>query len=129
MFKETRIPLKNIIENFQESDYLDEAYILIAKTYLHEGSLKKAIEILNEGLKKLEDKEIAPLLYFKAEIYCEFKDEEALELYLESVNLIYNDKEKIKILEKGRECAIRLNKYQEAEMFENLINELRVPKE
>ena len=85
--------------------------------------------ILNEGLKTLEDNEIAPLLHFKAEIYCEFRDEEALELYLESATLTYDNKEKIKILEKGRECAIRLNKYQKAEMFEDLIDELKIPRE
>lgn len=129
LFKEARITLEDIIENFGESEYLDEAYLLIAKTYLQEGSFKKAIGILNEGLKKLEEKETAPLLFFKAEMYCEFKDEEALELYLESVTLTYDNKEKIKILEKGRECAIRLNKYQKAEMFEDLIDELKIPKE
>lgn len=129
LFKEARIPLGNIIENFKESEYLAEAYLLTAKTYMNEGSLKKAIEILNEGLKILKDNEIAPLLYFKAEIYCEFKDEEALDLYLESVNLTYNNKEKIKILEAGRKCAVRLNKYDEIETFEDLINELKSVKE
>jgi len=129
LFKEARIPLKNIIDNFQGSEYLDEAYLLIAKTYMHDGSLKKAIEILNEGLAKLEHKEIGPLLSFKAEIYCEFKDEEALDLYLESVKLTYDNKRKIKILENGRKCAIRLNRYDKAEMFEDLINELKFPKE
>jgi tetratricopeptide (TPR) repeat protein len=129
LFKEARIPLEDIIENFQESEYLDEAYLLIAKTYLHEGSFKKAIEISNEGLKRLEDKETAPLLYFKAEIYCEFKDEEALELYLKSANLTYNNNKKIKILEEGRTCAIRLNKYDKVEFFEDLINELKYAKD
>jgi tetratricopeptide (TPR) repeat protein len=129
LFKEARIPLENIIENFKESEYLAEAYLLTAKTYLSEGSLKKAIEVSNEGLKNLEDKEIAPLLYFKAEIYCEFKDEEALELYLESANSTYNNNEKIKILEAGRKCAIRLNKYDRIEPFEDLINELKSAKE
>lgn len=128
-FKEARIPLKDIIDNFQASEYLDEAYLLIAKTYMHDGSLKKAIEILNEGLAKLENKEIGPLLSFKAEIYCEFKDEEALDLYLESFKLTYDNKKKIKILENGRKCAIRLNRYDKAEMFEDLINELKFPKE
>ncbi len=129
LFKEARIPLENIIENFKESEYLDESYLLTAKTYLNEGSLKKAIEILNEGMQNLKDNEIAPLLYFKAEIYCEFKDEEALDLYLESANLTYNNKEKIKILEAGRKCAIRLNKYDKIEPFEDLINELKSVKE
>jgi tetratricopeptide (TPR) repeat protein len=129
LFKEARIPLEDIIKNFQESNYVDEAYLLTAKTYLQEGSLKKAIEILNEGLEKLEDKEPAPLLYFKAEIYCEIKDEEALELYLESANLTYNNKEKIKILEEGRKCAIRLNKYDRIGTFEDLINNLKTAKE
>jgi len=129
LFKEARIPLKNIIDNFQGSEYLDEAYLLTAKTYMNDGSLKKAIEILNEGLTKLENKRIGDLLSFKAEIYCEFKDEEALELYLESVKLTSDYQKKIKILEKGRKCAIRLNKYHKAEMFEDLINELKSIKE
>jgi len=129
LFKEARIPLKNIIDNFQGSEYLDEAYLLTAKTYMNDGSLKKAIEILNEGLTKLENKRIGDLLSFKAEIYCEFKDEEALELYLESVKLTSDYQKKIKILEKGRKCAIRLNKYHKAEMFEDLINELKSTKE
>jgi len=129
LFKEARIPLKNIIDNFQGSEYLDEAYLLTAKTYMNDGSLKKAIEILNEGLTKLENKKIGDLLSFKAEIYCEFKDEEALELYLESVKLTSDYQKKIKILEKGRKCAIRLNKYHKAEMFEDLINELKSIKE
>jgi len=96
---------------------------------MNDGSLKKAIEILNEGLTKLENKRIGDLLSFKAEIYCEFKDEEALELYLESVKLTSDYQKKIKILEKGRKCAIRLNKYHKAEMFEDLINELKSTKE
>jgi tetratricopeptide (TPR) repeat protein len=129
LFKEARIPLENIIENFKESEYLDEAYLYIAKTYLQEGSLNKAIEILNEGLKKLEDKETAQLLHFKAEIYCEFKDEEAFQLYQKSANLTYNNKEKIKVLENGRKCAIRLNKYDIAETFEDLLNKLKSAKE
>lgn len=129
LFKEARIPLENIIENFNESEYLDEAYLLIAKTYLNEGSLNKAIEILDEGLKELEEKETAPILHFKAEIYCEFKDEEAFELYLKSANLTSNNKEKIKILEDGRDCAVRLNKYDKAKTFEDLINELKSTKE
>ncbi len=129
LFKEARIPLENIIENFKESEYLDDAYLLVAKTYLQEGSLKKAIEISNEGLEKLKNKETAPLLFFKAEIYCEFKDEEALDLYLESADLTYGNKEKIKILEEGRKCAIRLNKYYKAENFEDIINELKSAKE
>jgi tetratricopeptide (TPR) repeat protein len=129
LFKEARIPLNNIIENFKESEYLDGAYLYIAKTYLNEGALNKAIEILNEGLKNLEDEEIAPLLHFKAEIYCEFKDEEAFELYQKSADLTYDNKEKIKIFEDGRKCAIRLNKYDIAETFEDQINELRTSKE
>ncbi len=128
-FKEARIPLKNIIENFQGSEYLDEAYLLIAKTYMNEGSFKKAIEILDEGLKNLKKNETGPLLSFKAEIYCEFKDEESLDLYLESVQLTYDHQNKIKILENGRKCAIRLNRYDKAEMFEDLINEIRSSKE
>lgn len=129
LFKEARIPLKDIIENFKDSEYLDEAYLFMAKTYLEEGSLNKAIEILNEGIKKLEDREIADLLHFKAEIYCEFKDEEAFQLYQKSAKLTYNLKEKIKILENGRKCAIRLNKYEIAENFEDLLNEIRSGKE
>ena len=129
LFKEARIPLENIIEKFKESEYLDDAYLLIARTYLQEGSLKKAIEISNDAVEKLDSIETAPILYFKAEIYCEFKDEEALDLYLKSANLTYDNKEKIKILEEGRKCAIRLNKYYRAENFENLIHELRSVKE
>ena len=129
LFKEARIPLNNIIENFDDSEYLDKAYLLIAKTYLQEGSLKKAIEILNKGLEILNDKKSSSLLHFKAEIYCEFKDEEALDLYQISANLSYENKEKIKILEDGRKCAIRLNKYDIAETFEYQINELRTSKE
>ncbi|MEJ2568127.1 MAG: tetratricopeptide repeat protein, partial [candidate division WOR-3 bacterium] len=73
LFKEARIPLNNIIENFDDSEYLDKAYLLIAKTYLQEGSLKKAIEILNKGLEILDDKKSSSLLHFKAEIYCGIK--------------------------------------------------------
>ena len=91
--------------------------------------LKKAIEISNDALEKLDSTETAPILYFKAEIYCEFKDEEALDLYLESANSTYDNKEKIKILEEGRKCAIRLNKYYRAENFEDLIHELKSAKE
>ena len=129
LFKEARIPLNNIIENFDDSEYLDKAYLLIAKTYLQEGSLKKAIEILNKGLEILDDKKSSSLLHFKAEIYCEFKDEEALDLYQRSANSTYDNKEKIKILEDGRKCAIRLNKYGIAETFEDQINKLRTSKE
>jgi len=129
LFNEARIPLNNIIENFNNSEYLDEAYLLVAKTHFQAGSLKKAIEILNQGLETLEDKKSAPLLHFKAEIYCEFKDEEAFDLYQKSANLTYDNKEKIKILEDGRKCAIRFNKYEIAETFEYQINELRTSKE
>jgi len=128
LFKEARIPLQNIIKNFETSEFLDRAYLLIAKTYMHEGSLKKTIEILDEGLKKLEKSKTGPLLLFKAEIYSEFKDEEALELYLESYKLTYDNNKKLKILEDGRKCAIKLNKYDKAETFENLINELKSKK-
>ncbi len=129
LFKEARIPLNDIIENFNDSEYSDKAYLLLAKTYLHEGSLKKAIEIINEGLNKLNEKETASLLHFKAGIYCEFKDEEAFDLYQKSANLTFDNKEKIKVLEDGRKCAIRLNKYDTAESFENLLNELKSAKE
>jgi tetratricopeptide (TPR) repeat protein len=129
LLKESRIPLENIIENFPKSDYIEEAYLLLAKTYLEDGSLKKAIEVLDKGLKNLGNKDISALLSFKADIYCEINDEEALDLYLESANNTSDNKNKIETLEKGRECAIRLNKYQKAELFEDLINKLKSPEE
>ncbi len=129
LLKETRIPLENIIENFPKSDYIDEAYLLLAKTYMQDGSLKRAIEVLDKGLKNLGNKEIWTLLSFKADIYCEINDEEALDLYLESANGTSDNKNKIETLEKGRECAMRLNKYEKAELFENLINKLKSPEE
>ena len=125
LYKEARIPLQNIISDFESSEYLDKAYLLIAKTYMHEGSLKKTIEILDEGLKKLEENKTGPILAFKAEIYSEFKDEEALDLYLKSYQLTPDINRKLKILEDGRKCAIKLNKYDRAETFENLINEIK----
>lgn len=125
LFKEARIPLQNIIKDFETSEYLDKAYLLIAKTYINEGSLKKTIEILDEGLKSLEKSKTGPLLLFKAEIYSEFKDEEALDLYLESYKLTYDNNKKLKILEDGKKCAIKLNKYDKVETFEILINELK----
>jgi tetratricopeptide (TPR) repeat protein len=127
LLNETRIPLENIIENFPKSDYIDEAYLLLAKTYMQDGSLKKSIEILDKGLKNLGNKDIWTLLSFKADIYCEINDEEALDLYLESANFASDNKNKIETLEKGRECAIRLNKYKKAELFGDLINKLKSP--
>ncbi|MEO0292635.1 MAG: tetratricopeptide repeat protein [candidate division WOR-3 bacterium] len=123
--EEARIPLRNIIEKFPDSDYIGKTYLLLAKTYFQEGALKTAIEILNKGLKNLGDKETGELLSFKATIYCELNDEEALELYLESANKITDRKSKIEVLEKGRECAIRLNKTDKVELFENLIKDLK----
>ena len=125
LFKEARIPLQNIIKDFETSEYLDKAYLLIAKTHMNEGSLKKTIEILDEGLKNLEKNKTGPLLLFKAEIYSEFKDEEAIDLYLESYNLTYDNNKKLKILEDGKKCAIKLNRYDKVETFEDLINELK----
>ena len=125
LFKEARIPLQNIINDYESSEYFEKSFLLIAQTYMNEGSLKKAIEILNAGLKKLEKNKTGDILLFKADIYCEFKDEEALDLYLESLELTFDNNKKLKILEDGRKCAIRLNNYERAEIFENLMNELK----
>lgn len=125
LFKEARIPLENIIKNFPESENSVKAYLLLAKTYLHEGSLKSAIEILDKGLEKIKKEKTGSLFSFKADIYCEVNDEGAIDLYLKSANVTPDTKKKIKILEKGKKCAVRLNKPDKVQVFDTLIHNIK----
>ncbi len=130
LFREVRVPLKVITDKFPDSEYFNDAYLLLAKTYLQEGSLKKTIEVVNEGLNKLKGKEKGTLLSFKANIYCRMNDKEALDLYLKSAEMMGDDiNGTVKILEEAKKCAIRLNEQEKKEYIQNIIEVLKTHKE
>jgi tetratricopeptide (TPR) repeat protein len=130
LFREARIPLEQIINNFPESKYSGSAYLLIGETYLREGSLEDAVSIVDEGINILSGKEKSELIILKARIFCQMHNEEALDVYLKGAELMGEDiNNAIRILEDGLECAKRLNIEDKIEYFQKLIDVLKTHKE
>jgi tetratricopeptide (TPR) repeat protein len=130
LFREARIPLEQIINNFPESKYSGSAYLLIGETYLREGSLEEAVSIVDEGINILSGKEKSELIILKARIFCQMHNIEALDVYLKGAELMGDDiNDAIRILEDGLECAKRLNIEDKIEYFQKLIDVLETHKE
>jgi len=130
LFREARIPLEEIIDEFPESKYFGSAYLLLGKTYLREGSLEEAISVINQGINELSDNKKTELLSLKAKIYCQMHKEEGLDMYLKIAEMMGKDiKGTIKVLEEGLKCAKRLRATDRIEYFQKLIEVLKTHKE
>ena len=130
LYREARIPLEQIINNFPESKYSGSSYLLIGETYLREGSLEDAVNIVDEGVNILSGKEKSELIILKARIFCQMHNIEALDVYLKGAELMGDDiNDAIRILEDGLECAKRLNIEDKIEYFQKLIDVLKTHKE
>lgn len=130
LFKEARIPLRNIIDEFPDSKFLSSAYLLLAKTFMREGSLEEAIYVVDQGTNKLSGKMKISLLQLKAKIYCQMHKTEALNIYLKTAEMMGEDiNGTIKILKEGLKCAELLNETEKIEYFQNLIEVLETHEE
>ncbi|MCK4420431.1 tetratricopeptide repeat protein [candidate division WOR-3 bacterium] len=126
LFRESRIPFRRLINAFPNSQYLGSAYLLLARSYIGEGYIEDAINIVNQGYNKLTDKKRISLLLLKAEIYCQRHDKEALNIYKRCAEMMGEDVQgTIKVLNDALKCAERLHSIDEIEYFHKQIEVLQ----
>lgn len=130
LFREARVPLKNLIDNYEDSQFFTESYLLLARTYLREGSLEEAIYTIDKGFKKASDKERTAFLLLKADILCQMNDEKAIDIYKKAAETTgININETIDILKNALECAVQMNLENEVELLKQHIEVLQTHKE
>ena len=121
---QSRAYLRKLLDNYPKSDYINESYILLSDSYYNEKEYTKAIEVLDELLKKRHKKAIKfDAMYRKAQNNLELKKySEVLKTadYLIKKEINPEKVSKAKIL-KARALMYVDETDQAAEILENVI--------